>query len=234
MNINLLQCSNHKPSAIYYDTLLLNGFNTVSCGVPQGSIRGPLLFLIYVNDLATISKHAITVLFADDTNAIYKSNSYEELRNIVIEDLEIISGWFKANKMALTRLKQNSLYSINPITNLQIHFKITLNNIDLERVKYTKFLGVLIQENLSWTTHINHVCNKVSTTTALLAKLKHYLPKYVLSIIYNSLCMSHMSYALSVWGAAQNSAMTRLNKLQKKGIRHVCNSTYNAHTSPLF
>ena len=91
-----------------------------------------------------------------------------------------------------------------------------------------------MQENLSWKRHIDNVCNKVSRATALLAKLKYYLPKYVLSIIYNSLCMSHINYALSVWGAAPKSAMNRLHKLQKKGIRHVCNSKYNAHTRPLF
>ena len=95
-------------------------------------------------------------------------------------------------------------------------FKITLNNIELERVECTKFLGVLIQEHLSWKPHIEYVCNRVSKATALLAKLKHYLPKYVLSIIYNSLCISHITYALSVWGASPKSVMDRLVKLQKK------------------
>ena len=108
-----------------------------------------------------------------------------------------------------------------------------INGIELERVNSTKFLGVLIQENLMWNTHINYVCDKVSKATALLAKLKHYLPKYVLMLIYNSLCLSHMSYALSVWGAAPMSAIDRLHKLHKKGIRHVCNTKYNAHTEPI-
>ena len=82
--------------------------------------------------------------------------------------------------------------------------------------------------------HIHYIRNKVSTASALLAKLKHYLPKYVLKLIYNSLCLSHITYALPVWGAAPTSAIGRLQKLHKKGIRHVCNSKYNAHTEPLF
>ena len=85
-----------------------------------------------------------------------------------------------------------------------------------------------------WNIHINNVCDRVSRATLLLAKLKHYLPKYVLKLIYNSLCLSHISYALSVWGAAPVSAIGRLQKLHKKGIRHVCNAKYNSHTEPLF
>ena len=216
----------------------INGSNSVelpiSCGVPQGSILGPLLFLIYINDLATVSKHAITILFADDTNAIYSSNTYENLEHIVIEDLQLISDWFKTNKMALNESKTKYIIFHATHNKPPDSFRIYLNDIDLERVEYTKFLGVIIQENLSWKPHIDAVCNKVSKATAILAKLKHYLPKYVLSIIYNSLCISHMTYALSVWGAAPKSHMNRLQKLQKKGIRHVCNAKYNAHTHPLF
>ena len=104
----------------------------------------------------------------------------------------------------------------------------------LERVEVTKFLGVLIQENLKWDKHINQVCNKITRSTALLAKLKHFVPRYVLLMIYNALCLSHISYALSVWGGSPPSSLKRVISLQKKGIRHVCNAKYNSHTSPLF
>ena len=87
----------------------IDGVNSIqlpiTCGVPQGSILGPLLFLIYINDLATVSKNAITVLFADDTNTIYKSHSYQNLKHIVTEDLQNLSDWFKANKLALNETK---------------------------------------------------------------------------------------------------------------------------------
>ena len=98
----------------------------------------------------------------------------------------------------------------------------------------TKFLGVLIQENLNWNDHIDYVCKKLSKSTGLLSKLKHYVPRYVLLIIYNSLCLSHILYALSVWGNAPYCSIKRVITLQKKGIRHVCNAKYNSHTSPLF
>ena len=79
------------------------------CGVPQGSILGPLLFLIYVNDLALVSKHAATILFADDTNAIYKGKTYEEIKQFIDIDLPKISNWFKVNKLALNETKTNYL-----------------------------------------------------------------------------------------------------------------------------
>ena len=207
---------------------------SISCGVPQGSILGPLLFLIYVNDLASVSKHAITILFADDTNLIYNGTTYNNLKIIIEDDLSKISDWFRANKLALNESKTKLMIFHTQLNKPPDDFQIILNNVELERVDSTKFLGVLIQENLQWNTHINYICNKVSKATAILAKLKHYLPKYVLLLIYNSLCLSHIMYALSVWGGAPISAIGRLNKIHKKGIRHVCNAKYNAHTEPLF
>ena len=206
----------------------------ITCGVPQGSILGPLLFLIYVNDLALVSKHAKTILFADDTNAIYQGKSYEEIIQIIGNDLYKISNWFKANKLALNESKTNYVIFHTRFTKPPDNFSIKLNDIELERVKYTKFLGVLIQENLKWDTHINHVSNKVSRAVGILAILKHYLPKPVLFTIYHSLCISHISYALTAWGNSYASVIKRIDVLHKKGIRNACAAKYNAHTAPLY
>ena len=165
---------------------------------------------------------------------IYQKQTYNELKIGIIEDLALISNWFKANKLALNESKTKYIIFHKRSNKPPDNFQIMINGVELERVNNTKFLGVLIQENLMWDTHINYICNRVSKATALLAKLKHYLPKYVLMLIYNSLCLSHMTYALSVWGAAPMSAIGRLHKLHKKGIRHVSNSKYNAHTEPIF
>ena len=102
------------------------------------------LFLIYVNDLATVSKHAITILFADDTNAIYRSHSYDALNQIITADLQRISDWFKANKLALNESKTKFIIFHKFRNKPPPNFKITLNNVELERVEYTNFLGVLV------------------------------------------------------------------------------------------
>ena len=206
----------------------------ISCGVPQGSILGPLLFLIYINDLPLASKSNATILFADDTNAIYTSQTYDDLNRIVCSDLTVLSDWFKCNKLALNESKTKLIIFHTIYNKPPDGFVITLNGVVLERVSITKFLGVFIHENLSWKAQIQYVCNKILKSTALLAKLKHYIPRYVLLIIYNSLCMSHVSYAISVWGGSPPSLLKRLITLQKKGIRHVCNAKYNSHTTPLF
>ena len=206
----------------------------ITCGVPQGSILGPLLFLIYINDLPSTSKHAITVLFADDTNALYTGNTYDELRTIVGRDLTILSDWFRSNKLALNEIKTKYIIFHNIYNRPPEDFVITINGVTLERVQITQFLGVHIQENLNWKAHIEQVCNKISRSTAILAKLKHYIPRYALRIIYNSLCVSHASYALPVWGGSPPGYLKRLITLLKKGIRHVCNAKHNSHTAKLF
>ena len=206
----------------------------LTCGVPQGSILGPLLFLIYINDLASVSPSAATILFADDTNAIYRDKSYSNLQNIINQDLKLLSRWFRENKLFLNTSKTKFIifhtrYNLPPRD-----FRITLDGVDLERVTNCKFLGVIIQENLSWSDHINYVANKVSKVNGILARLKHQLPAHIMRIIYNSLFRSHLTYGICVWGGAPNTLLNRLIKLQKKAIRHVCGAKYNAHTEPLF
>ena len=98
----------------------------------------------------------------------------------------------------------------------------------------TKFLGVTFHENLNWKYHIDNVCNKISRSIGIMARIKHHIPRNVLLIIYNSLCLSHVSYALPVWGGSPPSTCNRLKTLLKKGIRHVCNAKYNSHTDALF
>ena len=179
-------------------------------------------------------KKAVTILFADDTNAIYTGKTYDELIQIVCNDLTLLSDWFKCNKLALNESKTKYIIFHTRFNKPPENVVISLNGVILERVAVTKFLGVLIQENLNWKDHIDYVCKKVSKSTGLLAKLKHYVPRYVLLIIYNSLCLSHILYALSVWGNSPYCSLKRVITLQKKGIRHVCNAKYNSHTSPLF
>ena len=216
----------------------INGCNSellpITCGVPQGSILGPLLFLIYVNDLATISKYAATILFADDTNVIYTGKTYDDVSRIIQTDLKNLSNWFKCNKLALNETKTNYIIFHQINKKPPDDFNIILNDTHLERVKYTKFLGVLINENLKWKEHINYISSKVSRATGIIAKLKNCLPKSALFTIYNSLCISHLSYAITVWGSSPTSSIDRLVKLHKKGIRHVYRTRYNAHTAPLY
>lgn len=155
----------------------------IECGVPQGSILGPLLFLIYINDLAHVSPDAISILFADDTNVIYRSQSYETLNKIINNELTLLSAWFNENKLALnvSKTKFMIIHFINQKP--PDEFKVFLDGIELENVKSTKFLGVMINENLSWNDHMGYIANKLSRINGVLARPKRLLPLPVMKTI---------------------------------------------------
>ena len=107
---------------------------------------------------------------------------------------------------------------------------ITINNIMIERVEDCNFLGITINEMLNWNTHISKLSTKVSKSIGILYKLKLLLPLYILKILYNSLILPHFLYGILVWGTNTKEPF----KLQKKAVRVISNSTYNAHTEPIF
>ena len=176
----------------------------------------------------------IPILFADDTNGIYFANSYQCLENKLNTELSKISDWFRINKLAVNETKTkyiifNTKFNPKPPEN----FTVILNEKILERVSNTKFLGVFIQENMQWDTHITHVGNKLAKITAVLSRLKYQLPTTILKTIYNSLFSPYIMYGLSVWGSSPASHLDRITKLQKKAVRHISHTKYNSHTEPI-
>ena len=113
-------------------------------------------------------------------------------------------------------------------TNLQIN----LNDTTLERVKYTKFLGVLINECLTWKKHIECISKTISRNIGVISKLKHSLPLRILRSLYYTLVLPYLSYGLLIWGSAHKTHLDKLIKLQKWAIRTISNSHYRAHTPP--
>ena len=206
----------------------------IECGVPQGSILGPLLFLIYINDLAHVSPNAISILFADDTNVIYRSQSYATLRQTINCELKLLSEWFNENKLALNVSKTKFMIFHLRHQKPPDDFKVFIGETELEQVKTTKFLGVIINETLSWDDHMSYIASKLSRMNGVLARLKRQLPSHVMKTIYNSLFASSMQFGISVWGGASNKQFNRLVTLQKKAVRHITCSKYNSHTSPIF
>ena len=222
-----------------------NGYNSdkrqISCGVPQGSVLGPLLFLIYINDLPNISKVLNFYLFADDTNIYYESTDLINMERVMNEELKKLYQWLCANKLSLNISKTNFL--IFHSYNKPLHKTITLkiNNKAIKEEKYVKYLGILIDSTLSWKFHINELGKKVSRVIGVLYKIRQFVTEDIMICIYYSLIYPYLIYGIPVWGSASKTLLTTIHIIQKKIVRLI---TYNddkpaspgalVHTPPLF
>ena len=168
-----------------------SGCSTISCGVPQGSILGPLLFILYINDLNTISKKLRTIMFADDTNLFMTGKNLDEIKIQLNEELKIFSLWFQANLLSLNISKTSYIVFSKGLVSSQT--ELFIQTVQIERVLETKFLGVIISHKLSWKSHITGVCSKMAKNTGIIAKVRHLLPRSQVRLLYLTLVQPYMN-----------------------------------------
>ena len=175
------------------------------------------------------------ILFADDTTLYASHKNIKYLNYMLQTDLNTLDLWFRANKLSLNILKTNTM-TIKPKPNgSPLKNKLKLNNKTLPIVEHTKFLGVTIDNKLSWTPHINSIISKISVNKNLLAKARHLLPPKVKKYIYYAHIHSHLNYANTIWsGHMTSKQITALEKIQKHCIRSINNSKKTSHTDPQF
>lgn len=226
----------------------------ITHGVPQGSVLGPLLFLLYINDMPSISKLLSFILFADDTTGLYSSPSLDDIFLTVNNEIENLSSWFSSNKLLINSSKTNFVLFFNQQKErhicLQNHHQLFFHSIPVKRKGEVRFLGILLDKNLNFKGHFNHVCTKLMKGMYALRRAANILPIKDLKTLYSALILPYINYGLLSWGGIckldtkfntldqgesvnQMRSLSNIHNLQKRALRIVSKTYFLAHHIPL-
>ena len=203
----------------------------ILCGVPQGSVLGPKLFILYINDICNVSNLLKFILFADDTNIFRSGSDLNVLCREISKELDKLNVWFNVNKLSLNVAKTNYMVFGKDRNQDSI---LTIQGNVIEKVHKTKFLGVITDDKLQWSEQICYVKSKLVKCISVMYKAKSVFNSEALLMLYNTLLQPYLNYCAEVWANTYKSRLKNIVVIQKRAIRLICNVCSRTHTSDLF
>lgn len=218
-----------RSQAVAVDDVL-SGIVSVKSGVPQGSILSPLLFNLYVNDLSKAVSNCQIFQYADDTVLLSRHIYYADAVNLLQYDSLNVMNWFRYNLIEVNATKTKLICFRNPLKNISLNIPLYLHTsfcvsctcVPVEYVSTVKYLGVFFDSDLSWNTHMSHICKRLRSVACCLYRLKNLLPFSVRKLIVHGLAYSILRYGISVFAHCSELWRSKVDAILKSILKSVC------------
>ena len=201
----------------------LSDKKTIRIGVPQGTVLGPILFILYINSLLKLRAQGLMVSYADDTAIVISGYSWESVKNKCITDLLRIKNWLQNHKLTLNLTKTTYIAFSLTRANRPLYKNIIIENHCIEETSHTKYLGIVIHAHLKWQPHIDYISKKIRGLVHKFYLLRIFLDRRTLIVVYQALVESILRYGILVWGGLYNNALYKLNIIQKYILKVIFN-----------